>query len=173
MIELLLRLLLVLFLVSWITGSAFAILSQGVKAWHYVTCFPAFFLVIVARYPAAPIAIWLYSTPDRLYLTRWRWLETIDNTLAGDAGHQTKHMIGTDPLAWYNRVLWLWRNGGNRFNYEVIGCDAEYRPSWAWSFRKAYPLRGAWFLDVFLGWSPDSHLGRSKYVFTVRPKTTP
>jgi hypothetical protein len=165
----------VLFIVglAWLTASAFAFATQGLKAWRYAAFFPAFAAVVLIRYPAAPIAIWLYSSPDRLYLTHWRWLETIDNTLAGDSGHQTEHMIGSDPLTWYNRVLWLWRNGGNRFNYEVIGCSATDRPDWAWTFRQAYILRGLWFLDVFLGWSPDSKLGRSKFVFTFRPKTKP
>lgn len=169
----LLYLVLFVLVLVWLASATFALYTQGLKAWRYIAFFPAFVAIVFLRYPAAPLVIWLFSSPDRLYLTRWRWLETIDNTLAGDYGHQTEHMIGADPLAWYNRVLWLWRNGGNRFNYEIIGCPAANRPAWAWTFRKAYPLRGAWFIDVFIGWSPDGKPDRCKYVFTIRPKTKP
>jgi hypothetical protein len=173
MIFILFKLGLALFLLSWAFSAAIAFYSRGFKAWRYPAFFPFFVAVVIARYPAAPLAIWLYSTPDRLYLTRWRWLETIDNTLAGDYGHQTEHMIGSDPLAWYNRMLWLWRNGGNRFNYEVLGVPADNLPDWAFWSKTAIPLFAGRFLDLRFGWSDSSLQGRRKYVLTVRIKTKP
>lgn len=168
------RLAIWLWLAYWSAAIAVAFIQQGATAWRYALLSPFFWLVVIARYFAAPIAIWRYSTPDRLYLTRWRWLETIDNTLAGDYGHQTEHMIGTDPLAWYNRVLWLWRNGGNRFNYWTIGVADDATPEWAFWDKVSIPLVGEVFIDIRLGWSPEGpKQGRRKYVMTARIKTKP
>lgn len=161
-------------LVVWLGFVTTAFIRQGSLAWRYALRSPLFWLVVIGRYFAAPIAIWRYSTPDRLCLTRWRWLETIDNTLAGDFGHQTEHMIGTDPLAWYNRVLWLWRNGGNRFNYWKIGVADDAAPQWAFWDKLTIPLAGGVFADIRLGWSPEGPKdGRRKYVMTIRFKTKP
>lgn len=174
MIDILLWALLVLSIFSWVAGCAFLLMTQGSKAWRYIAIFPVFVAVIIARYPAAVIAVILWSSPDRKSLTRWRWLETIDNGLDGDTGWQLEHLAaGQDALSTWNRIRWLWRNGGNRFNYEVIGCSSNDRPAWAWTYRKSIPLFSLWFIDVFLGWSPDGKFGRSKYVFTMRPKTKP
>jgi len=141
---------------------------------RYLLCWPIWLIVILARYPAAVIAVLCFSSPDRLTLTRWRWLETIDCDLCGDGGWLAEHMIGTDPYAWYNRVGWLWRNGGNRFNYYVIGVDAENPPPGVFWRLYHIPLRGQWFLDLRFGWDiSDPKQGRSKYVFTTRLKTKP
>lgn len=161
-------------LLIWSILGIYSFSTQGLKAWRYVVYFPVFSAVILARYPLSPIAIWLWSSPDRLYLTHWKWLETIDNTLDGDGGHKTEHMIGSDTLAWYNRVLWLWRNGGNRFNYYVIGVDAANPPGGVFWYQKHVPLPKQRFLDIRLGWDiSDPKQGRSKYVFTIRSKTKP
>lgn len=166
--------LLYLYLTLWLLVSLSAFYSQGRKAWRYVMFFPAFSLVVLLRYPAAVIAVLLFSSPDKLTLSRWKWLETIDNTLIGDLGWRTEHMIGHDPLAWYNRIGWLWRNGGNRFNYEVLGIPASTPPAWAWWAPTAIPLFAGRFLDLRLGWNLDGpQLGRCKYVFSVRIKTKP
>lgn len=158
----------------WFGTVALAFRHRGVSAWRYAVRSPLFWLVIFARYFAAPWAVWRYSTPDRLHLTRWHWLETVDNTLAGDYGHQTEHMIGADPLAWYNRVLWLWRNGGNRFNYYTIGVSDNAAPAWAFWEKIALPLLWGLFFDLRFGWSPEGpKQERRKYVMTARIKTKP
>jgi hypothetical protein len=166
-----------LFLGLWLTvwvGAVFsAFVKHGIKAWRYAVLSVPFWVICFARYPASIIAVWLFSSPDRLYLTRWKWLETIDNTLAGDGGHQTEHMFGKDPLAWYNRVLWLWRNGGNRFNYWTIGVADATAPDWAFWDKVAVPLIAGRFLDLRFGWSDSSLQGRRKYVLTIRIKTKP
>lgn len=163
-----------IWLFIWFAQVTTAFYIHGWSAWRYVVRSPLFWLVFFARYPAAPLAVWLFSTPDRLYLTRWYWLETIDNTLAGDHGHQTEHMIGSDSLVWYNRVLWLWRNGGNRFNYWTIGVADDATPEWAFWDKVAISLVGGVFIDIRLGWSPEGpKQGRRKYVMTARIKTKP
>lgn len=130
---------------------------------------PAYLFIWLLKYPAAIIAILFFSSPDRLALTRWHWLETIDNTLAGDYGWQTEHITG-DPLSNWNRINWLWRNGGNWFNYWEIGCayKAVPRNDEYWFSMKVFSIFGAQF-ELITGWNisgPQSM--RCKYVITVR-----
>jgi hypothetical protein len=141
-------------------------------------------LVVIARYPLAIIAVLFFSSKDKLTLTRWTWLECIDNLLIGDSGWREVHLWGTDPYAWYNRVRWLWRNGGNRVCYTVLGVPDD--PVWrmsqasklgfhvrkdgAWCFRVFIPLLVTRrYLELFFGWAlfgPNG--GRCKFVFTIR-----
>lgn len=166
-------LIIALWLAVWI-GSIFAAFAQnGVAAWRYAALSPFFWLVIIARYFAAFPAVKWFSKDFHL-LTPFRWLDTTDNDLRGDFGHQTEHIIGHDPTAWYNQVLWLWRNGGNHFNYWTIGVSDAAPPAWAFWNKAAVPLLFGWFLDLRIGWSPEGpKQGRRKYVMTVRPKTKP
>jgi hypothetical protein len=142
---------------------------------------PVWLVIVVVRYPAALIAIWLFSSLDRRHLVRWCWLETIDNDLSGDTGWKQEHIAaGSDPLSSWNRIRWLWRNGGNRFNYEVIGCrnigciqiDAFH---WAntdgfWLYRRYVPFAGR-LIDLYFGWSlTGPQKGRCKFVCQVRLK---
>lgn len=153
---------------------------------------PLHLLVTIARYPLAPIAVVFFATNDKRQLHfPFDWLETIDNDLSGDSGWRTKHIKpGSDPLSTWNRIRWLWRNGGNRFNHMTIGCldDFEYRRPWQginkndthfwsrpdgyWLWRSFTPLFGR-FLEVFIGWHlfgphVDCNKYRCKFVCTVR-----
>ncbi len=134
----------------------------------------------------APLAVALFSTPDKLHLVRLRWLETLDNDLSGDDGWKSEHLIGKDPLTWLNRTRWLWRNGGNTVNYQILGCkdDPEWRekqdrtlgywkrPDGYWLFRKPLKLTDKYFIDRFFGWNIlGSQQGMCKFVFTIRVKT--
>ena len=139
---------------------------------NYLIRFPLWLLVIIARYPLAFIAVpW---QKDKQLQWPFRWLDTIDNTLDGDEGWKAEHLWPSkNPSDYFNQVRWLWRNGGNRFNYYVIGVPFENRPSWAFWSKTAIPLFAGRFIDLRFGWT-DYHLqGRCKYVFTIRIKTKP
>lgn len=133
--------------------------------------FPLWLLVIIARYPLALIAVAFQK--DLQLQWPFRWLDTIDNDLTGDAGWKDEHLTGSDPASYKNMVRWIWRNGGNRFNYFTLGVSANDRPSWAFWSKKAIPLIAGRFLDLRFGWSDYNLQGRCKYVFTVRIKTKP
>lgn len=142
--------------------------------WQYIKRFPAWLVVILLRYPAAVIAVIFFSSKDKLSLTRWKRLETIDNDLTGDSGWKTEHIGGTDPLKRWNRIRWLWRNGGNRYCYEVLGVPHNNIPEWAFEKRYKLPLWGERFLEFRYGWALDGpQKGLCKYVFNPRGKTKP
>lgn len=139
---------------------------------QYLIRFPLWLLVILARYPLAYVAVAFQKD----YQLRWpfRWLDTIDNYLYGDEGWRNEHLWPSKLATnYFNMVRWLWRNGGNRFNYFVIGVPADARPSWAFWSKTAIPLFAGRFLDLRFGWSDYSLQGRCKYVFTIRVKTKP
>ena len=142
--------------------------------WQYIKRFPAWCAVVLLRYPAAIVAVLLFSSENKRNLTRWKWLETIDNDLTGDNGWKSEHIGNSDPLKTWNRIRWLWRNGGNRFNYYVIGIADDDIPEWSFWSKTSIPLWGIRFLDLRFGWSPEGpKQGRRKYVFTIRVKTKP
>lgn len=128
---------------------------------------PLHVIVIALRYPLAPIAVLLFSSKDKRSLTFMHWLETIDNDLSGDEGWKTVHIKpGSDPLSYRNRVGWLWRNGGNRFNYTVIGCKVKPLPR-SDGYWMIHQLFGK--VELFWGWGIDSNNnGYSKFTFTTR-----
>ena len=137
---------------------------------QYLIRFPLWLLVIIARYPLALIAV-LWQD-DKQLKTPFKWLDTIDNNLDGDSGWKTEHLAGSDPSSYKNQVRWLWKNGGNRFNYFVIGIDSANRPDWAFWYKRELPWFGKdKYLDLRIGWSDYSLQGRSKYVFTIRRQT--
>lgn len=145
-------------------------------------------LLSLVRYPLAVLAVLCFSSADRRHLTRLRWLETIDNDLAGDSGWREKHLIGSDPLSRLNRIRWLWRNGGNTLNYLTFGvCDWPAlrgfapmfaslppftyirRPDGAWLYRRFIPIWPGRDLEIFLGWALlGPQQGRCKYVCSLR-----
>lgn len=135
-------------------------------------------LAVIARYPLSPIAVRWYSTENKLHLTRFNWLETIDNDLSGDKGWKEEHLAGNDVLSDWNRTRWLWRNGGNALNYGALGCDfQEYttqqtywkRDDGYWIFRKFWQVSSTRQLEVFLGWALyGPQLKRCKFVCTIR-----
>lgn len=139
---------------------------------QYLIRFPLWLLVIIARYPLAFVAVafkkqWKLRFP-------FRWLDTIDNDLRGDEGWKNEHLFpGSDPSNYFNMVRWLWRNGGNEFNYWWIGVSASDRPEWAFWSSKQVPLIFGRFLDLRFGWTDYQLHGRCKYVFTIRIKTKP
>ena len=141
-------------------------------------------LLSLLRYPLAVVAVVFFSTSDRRHLTRLRWLETIDNDLAGDSGWREEHLFGSDPLSTLNRIRWLWRNGGNALNYTVLGVpfgaptfqvDAYRwrRTDGAWLYRRFIPL-GFRHLELFFGWALlGPQQGRCKYVCSIRLRSKP
>lgn len=145
-----------------------------------------YFGLMLIRYPLAVIAVLFYSTKDKLYITKWKWLETIDWPLTGDRGWREEHMWGDDPYSTINRIRWLWRNGGNRHNYVewgvlddpvwreniVQGYGYFERSDGAWLLRVKIPLIKPLFIQMIFGWNlfgPQS--GMCKYVCTIRLKT--
>lgn len=150
----------------------------------------AHIIVVLIRYPAAPFAVVFFTSNDRRdLLFPFTWLGTIDNDLAGDSGWQTEHIQpGSDPLSTWNRIKWLWRNGGNRLNYQLLGCPDSVlfrlkhdwlqniisvwrRPDGYWMIRAYIPIGGK-FLNVFWGWSLFGPIeGRCKFTFTTRIKS--
>ncbi|WP_026601480.1 DUF7338 family protein [Methylomonas sp. 11b] len=96
------------------------------------------FAVFLARYPAAPLAILFFSSDDKRTLTGWRWLVTIDNDLGGDDDWRNKHIKpGSNPYSFWNRMRWLWKNGGNRFNHERLGMPVDSLFVWMHSQQQA------------------------------------
>lgn len=149
---------------------------------QWLAFFPVHLGVTLVRYPLAPIAVYFFSTKDKRYLTFFRFLETLDNDLFGDISWQIKHLKGDNPFKFWNRVRWLWRNGGNAVNYLVLGCDyydmryqgfpsdCDFR---GWYIRDdGYWLyRKVWFggLEIFLGWNLYGEVhNKSKFVLTIR-----
>jgi hypothetical protein len=128
----------------------------------------AYLAVVILRYPLAPLAVWLWSTPDRRNLAPWLWwLETIDNDLGGDSGWRDEHLVGTDLLSWLNRTRWLWRNGGNAFNYAVIGIQSG--DPRGIMFRRFLKLAESRYLELWFGWAiKGPQHGLCKFVFTIR-----
>lgn len=139
-------------------------------------------LVVLVRYPLAPLLVGLFSSPDRRQLTVCRWMETIDNDLTGDEGWKEEHLWGADPLSFWNRVRWLWRNGGNAVSYGALGCP---EPKWTrktddhtwvadsghWLYRRKRWLTDTHWLDLFFGWNLlGPKAGRCKLVCTIRLK---
>lgn len=128
---------------------------------------PAVLLLTLTSYVLAPFVVAFFSTEDKMHLTRFKWLETIDNTLAGDANWNRNLLWGSDPLSWINRTRWLWRNGGNYVNYNILGCvgDADWkavqdrtlyywkRPDGYWLYRRFIPVSKTRNLELFFGWN--------------------
>lgn len=134
--------------------------------------------------PLAPIAVAFFSTPDKRLLTRFKWLETLDNDLTGDEGWRSEHLIGSNPLSWLNRTRWLWRNGGHAVNYGLLGCDdigtRQIKPNYwenpkgRWLYRRYFRLTEKWSFELFAGWALlGGQHGRCKFVFSPRFKTKP
>lgn len=139
---------------------------------NYLWRFPLFWMVIIARYPLSLIAVKWFSQDGQLSFP-FNWLGTVDNDLYGDSGWKAEHLWGNDPTSYINQVRWLWRNGGNRFNYYTIGVSSTERPEWAFWKKSAIPLIAGRFIDCRFGWSDYNLQGRCKYVFTIRIKTKP
>ena len=138
---------------------------------QYLIRFPLWLLVILARYPLAFIAVACSYKNDVTF--PFKWIGTIDNDLTGDDGWKAEHLLGSSPISYINKVRWLWRNGGNEFNYWWIGVSASDRPEWAFWSSKQVPLIFGRFLDLRFGWTDYQLHGRCKYVFTIRIKTKP
>ena len=143
-----------------------------------------------------PVAVLLsgYRAPH----LRWpfRWMETIDNDLSGDPAWKIVHLHGRDPLSYWARMKWLWRNGANALMYGGFGVDAGYgrvlfivgnqrvtdaAPAVFGSVRVLDAESGAWYyrtmrrltktrgLSIMAGWNLlGPQLGRAKLVGTIR-----
>lgn len=137
---------------------------------HYLWRLIPFVLVFLLRYPLAFFAV-AFAGNSHILKFGFKWLDTIDNDDLGDQGWKDEHIISSNPDTYINRVRWIWRNGGNRFNYFVIGVPSENRPAWAFWSKSAIPLWPGRFLDVRYGWSDYNLEGRCKFVLTFRGKT--
>ena len=138
---------------------------------QYALRFLPWMLVILVRYPLAFVAVAFSHKNDVTF--PFKWIGTIDNDLTGDDGWKAEHLWGSSPISYINKVRWLWRNGGNEFNYWWIGVSASDRPEWAFWSSKQVPLIFGRFLDLRFGWTDYQLHGRCKYVFTIRIKTKP
>lgn len=140
---------------------------------HYLIRLPFWFAVFVLRYPLAFLAVAVFARDGQLSFP-FGWLRTIDNPLYGDEGWRQEHLWGKNEKAYINQVRWLWRNGGNEFNYWWIGVSDANAPDWAFWSKRVIPLLAGRFLDLRFGWSPEGpKQGRRKYVLTIRIKTKP
>lgn len=55
------------------------------------------------------------------WLPAWLWwFETPDNSLDGDHGWKTEHLVGWPRYV--KRVMWLWRNPAYAFEIDVLGA---------------------------------------------------
>ena len=150
--------------------------------------------VVIVRYPLSPFVVLFFSSKDKTTITRFKWLMTIDNDLTGDSGWKEEHLWGDNPLSFWNRVRWLWRNGGNSFNYNQLGLPAlgaivieEVAYDDKGRVVERYVLREDGFLfrkfyrrktkeekywEVFIGWALEGpQHGRCKIVLTIRGRT--
>ena len=156
------------------------------KLFKWLCFLPINLLMGLLVIPLAPIAVAFFSTEDKRHLTRFKWLETIDNDLTGDKdeGWRQTHLIGDDPYTWLNRTRWLWRNGGNSVNYNLLGCvyaNTFQIDDYLWLNADGYWLyrRPIWitkkrFIDFYIGWQIlGPKLGKCKFVCTIRLKTKP
>jgi len=151
---------------------------------RWFCCLLVHIVAIVARYPLAPIAVIFFTTNDKRELIfPFRWLGTIDNDLSGDAGWRTEHITG-DPLSTWNRIKWLWRNGGNSLNFGLLGVEYDAwfslkncrkenqdgfikRGDGAWQYRARVSVFGrVW--TPYIGWGLFGPVnGRCKFTATV------
>ena len=141
---------------------------------------PLQILVALVRYPLAPIAVVFFSTKDRKHLRLFGFLETIDNDLGGDSGWVNEHIKpGSDPYSNWNRIKWLWRNGGDWVSYYVIGVpydqvsgeDRDMNNGLYWDRNYHWMLRKVLFnkVELFWGWNINGPVnGMCKFTFTTR-----
>lgn len=91
---------------------------------RWLRLIPLDILSTLGCYLLAPFVV-PFASDGRLP-TWFRWMETHDNPLDGDAGWQNEHWQWRkrlpEPLRTYlGRVGWLWRNPAYRFAHEVLG----------------------------------------------------
>ncbi|MFV0662772.1 hypothetical protein [Denitromonas sp.] len=73
----------------------------------------------------APLVCAFAATSDRRHLCEpWRWMETLDWDMAGDPPWREHRLVGDDPLSWWNRTRWIWRNGAQALSYRRFGTKA-------------------------------------------------
>lgn len=154
-----------------------------VLSWLFI--WPFHVSLEIVKYPITPIAVETCSTEDKKHLCwGFRWLETIDNDLGGDSGWKKNHIEpGSDPYSDWNRIKWLWRNGGNWTNYNIFGIEAnkEITPPFEPGFNERED--GFWLIrdrfdvpffenkqfEMMWGWHLYGTINsRHKYVFTNR-----
>lgn len=157
----------------------------------WITLLPVHILIIGLSILVAPLVIKYFTTEDKLYVKfPFKWMETIDNDLSGDDGwKQACKEKGLDPLDDKSRIGWLRRNGGNSFNYYVLGVKVEpisnlmatdddhhgffMRYDGIWMLFDFYKLPMInKYLNIFIGWSVfGPKFGFCKYTATFRIKS--
>ena len=68
----------------------------------------------------APLIV-LFQSNEKLPFG-FKWMETHDNDLLGDGGHQLRW---ADKPKYFQRVAWLWRNRAYRFSYDQLGFTVK------------------------------------------------
>lgn len=137
--------------------------------------------VAVLKYPLSPVAVEFFSTDDKKHLeTPFQWLETLDNDLGGDYGWVHEHIEpGSDPYSDWNRIGWLWRNGGNAVNYNILGIEPGVNPEFHrglniredgfWVWRDYIKFNDDTALEAFWGWGLYGIVhDKNKFTFTTR-----
>ncbi|MEW6166054.1 MAG: hypothetical protein AB1642_13430 [Pseudomonadota bacterium] len=125
---------------------------------------PAWIVVFASRYVFAESAVRAAGDADHLSGV-WTFLDTIDNPLTGDGGHQERcRAAGIAPESFAGKVEWIKRNGGNHAAYMWFGVSAG----------EDYPLLRRVLeigFEPFFGWNTKGpQLGRCKYSFGLRWK---
>lgn len=73
----------------------------------------------------APYVVAFKRTDDKLhFVPEYRWMETIDWPLTGDAPWQRRYE-GKNLKSWWLQVLWIWRNGAQKMSYVDYGIPAS------------------------------------------------
>lgn len=67
---------------------------------------------------------------DTGWLPSWlMWFQTPDNSVDGDAGYKSAHApypgLQTGWQRYINRVVWLWRNPANGFDWRVLSIETD------------------------------------------------
>ena len=134
-----------------------AYVQLGLRVGQWLAYLVAHLVLVVLRYPLAPVAVRFFSRPDKRRLVTWlEPLMTLDNDLDGDSGWRNEHIKpGSDPLSDSNRIKWLWRNGFNTANFTWLGCQGDLL--WtlvrmAQQHQRAFWYRddGYWMLRTFI-----------------------
>lgn len=148
---------------------------------RWVACIAGAVLAKIAAKILAPLVCWLWATEDRLHLrSPFRWMETLDWDMAGDPPWRDTR---SDPLSWWNRTRWIWRNGAQAAALEVFGAqagedhhdessqDGSYRLTVAESAFYWRADREIWsrVLELRAGWKLNYEVhGFHKVMFSIR-----
>lgn len=146
---------------------------------------PIYLALWVLKFPTAPfILVFFQNNAGTNLVGLGKLWGTIDNDLGGDYGWQLK--IRGNKYAFKNKLLWLWRNGFNYFNYKFLSIKINLEDfgkyyykqqgkrfwifsdgSWQWRAKVRIPIWGRYWTP-FIGWGLFGPInGRCKFTCTV------